>query len=55
MKSIKTMLLGIAFLILAAIGTPLWMAGSYVGCGMAIAGGVLGIVLCLRGYFTKSE
>jgi len=53
MKSVKTMLLGIAFLILAACGTPLWMAGSAVGAGLFIAGLSVGIILCLRGFFGK--
>lgn len=43
MKSIKTMLLGIAFLIIAACGVPLWMAGAGVGAGMFIAGGIIGL------------
>ncbi len=55
MKSVKTMLLGIAFLVLGAIGTPLWMAGSYFGCGVAIVGTLFGILLCLKGYLNKEE
>lgn len=55
MKSIKTMLLGIAFLIIAAIGAPIWFAGSYLGAGMFIVGGLVGVVLCLKGYFDKTE
>jgi hypothetical protein len=53
MKSIKTMLLGIALLIIAACGLPLWMAGSGVGAGMFFAGGIIGLILCLRGFFGK--
>lgn len=53
MKSIKTMLLGIAFLIIAACGVPLWMAGAGVGAVMFIAGGIIGLILCLRGFFSK--
>lgn len=55
MKSIKKMLLGMAFLIIAAIGTPLWVAGSAIGAVAFIAGLFLGIVFCLRGFFDKSE
>ncbi len=55
MKSIKKMLLGIAFLVVAAIGTPFWVAGSAVGAVTFIAGLFLGIVFCLCGFFDKSE
>ncbi len=55
MKSIKTMLLGIAFLIIAAIGIPLWMVGSYLGFVLFAAGGLAGIILCIKGYFQKTE
>ena len=55
MKSIKKMLLGIAFLVVAAIGTPLWVAGSAVGAVAFVVGLFLGIVFCLCGFFDKSE
>ncbi len=53
MKSIKTMLLGIALLIVAACGVPLWIAGSGVGAAMFFIGGIIGLILCLRGFFRK--
>ncbi|MBR4292767.1 MAG: hypothetical protein IKT54_04050 [Clostridia bacterium] len=53
MKSIKTMLLGIALLIIAACGVPVWMAGSGVGAGMFFTGGIIGLILCLKGFFSK--
>ena len=55
MKSIKTMLLGIALLIIAACGAPLWMAGAAVGAIMFYAGLGMGAILCLKGFFTKEE
>lgn len=53
MKSIKTMLLGIAMLIIAACGVPMWMAGAVVGAVMFYAGLTVGLVLCFKGYFSK--
>ena len=53
MKSIKTMLLGIALLIVAACGVPLWMAGAGLGAGMFLVGGIIGLILCLQGFFSK--
>ena len=53
MKSIKTMLLGIALLIIAACGVPLWVAGAGVGAIMFFAGLVIGLLLCFNGYFSK--
>ena len=53
MKSIKTMLLGIALLIIASCGVPLWVAGAGVGAIMFFAGGVIGLLLCFKGFFTK--
>jgi len=47
------MLLGIAFLIIAACGLTMWMVGSGVGAGMFFAGGIIGLILCLKGYFGK--
>ena len=55
MKSIKKMLLGIAFLIIAAIGCPIWMAGSYVGVALFFSGFIVGVPLCLVGFFEKNE
>lgn len=53
MKSIKTMLLGIAFLIVACCGMPMWMAGAGVGAVLFFSGLILGAILCLRGFFSK--
>ena len=53
MKSIKTMLLGIALLIVASCGVSLWMAGAIIGGIMFYAGLAIGIILCLKGFFTK--
>ena len=53
MKSIKIMLLGITLLIVAACGVPLWIAGAGVGAGMFYAGGIIGLILCLKGFFSK--
>ena len=53
MKSIKTMLLGIALLIVASCCVPLWMAGAGVGAIMFYVGLVIGLILCLKGFFSK--
>lgn len=53
MKSIKTMLLGIALLIIASCGVPLWVAGAGVGAIMFFAGLVIGLLLCFKGFFSK--
>ena len=53
MKSIKTMLLGIALLIVAACGLSLWMAGAGVGAVMFYIGGIIGLILCLKRFFSK--
>lgn len=53
MKSMKTMLLGIALLIVALCGLIVWMAGSGVGAVVFFAGLGIGLILCFRGYFTK--
>ncbi len=55
MKSIKTMLLGIAVLILASFGYIAWINGVGVGAVTFFAGLVIGLLLCLRGYFRKDE
>jgi hypothetical protein len=55
MKSMKTMLLGISLLIVAACGAPLWMAGAVIGAVMFYAGLAVGVILCLKGFFTKEE
>ncbi len=53
MKSIKTMLLGIALLIVAACGLPLWIGGAAIGAVMFFAGGMIGLILCVKGFFSK--
>ena len=53
MKSIKTMLLGIALLIVASCGVTMWMAGAAVGAIMFYAGLVIGLILCFKGLFSK--
>ena len=55
MKSIKQMLLGIAFLIIALCGVPMWMAGSVLGAIMFYVGIVVGLSLCLIGFFAKDK
>ena len=55
MKSIKQMLLGIAFLLVALCGVPMWMAGSVLGAIMFYVGIVVGISLCLMGFFTNDK
>lgn len=55
MKSIKKMLLGIAFLIIGACGVPMWMAGANVGAVMFFAGLLVGLVLCVDGFLTPEE
>ena len=55
MKSIKQMLLGIAFLIIALCGVPMWMAGSVFGALMFYVGIVVGLSLCIIGFFTKDK
>jgi len=53
MKSVKTMLLGIALLVIAACGAPLFAQGVTLGAVLFFAGLVVGSVLVLRGYFKK--
>lgn len=55
MKSIKTTLLGVALLIVASCGVPMWMAGAGVGAIMFYTGLVLGLILCFRGFFSKEQ
>ncbi len=54
MKSVKTMLLGIASLIIASFGMALWMDGAGIGYAVAFfAFMIAGIVLCIKGYFSE--
>ena len=55
MKSIKTMLLGIAFLIVASCGAPIWLAGAAIGAIMFCGGLSVGLILCFKGFFSKEK
>ncbi len=55
MKSIKTMLLGIAFLIIASFGIPFWIAGSAVGAIVFFAALAAGLFLSVDGFLTKDD
>ena len=55
MKPIKTMLLGIAFLIIGACGVPFWVAGAAVGAIIFFAGLIIGLFLCIDGFLTPHE
>ena len=55
MKSIKTMLLGIALLVVAACGAPLFAEGVALGAVMFFGGLIVGLVLVIRGYFKKEQ
>jgi hypothetical protein len=52
MKSIKKMLLGIAFLIISAIGAIFWAFGSVIGAVMFFGGLAVGILLCIDGFLS---
>lgn len=55
MKAVKMMLLGIAVLILASFGYIAWINGAGVGAVTFFAGLIIGLTLCLWGYFRKDE
>ena len=55
MKSIKKMLLGIAFLVMSSMGMSLWFAGSVVGTVAFFAMLVLGIFFVVDGYLSVDE
>ena len=55
MKSVKTMLLGIALLVIAACGAPLFAEGVALGAVMFFGGLVIGSLLVVRGYFKKEQ
>lgn len=55
MKSIKTMLLGIAFLIIACCGVPFWVAGAGIGAVVFFVGLIIGLILCIKGFFTNEQ
>ena len=52
MKPIKTMLLGIASLIIAVGGIPFWLAGAAIGAIVFFVGLIVGIFLCIDGYLS---
>ena len=52
MKSIKKMLLGIAFLIIASCGVPIWIAGADFGVILFFAGLLVGLVFCVDGFLS---
>ena len=52
MKSVKKMLLGIAFLIIASCGVPIWMAGADFGVILFLAGLLVGLVFCVDGFLS---
>jgi hypothetical protein len=51
MKSIKTMLLGIALLIIACCCVPFWVAGAGIGAVLFFIFLIFGLILCFKGYF----
>lgn len=53
MKAIKTMLLGIALLVIAACGAPLFAEGVALGGVMFLGGLIIGSILVIRGLFYK--
>lgn len=55
MKSIKTMLLGIALLVVAACGAPLFAEGVTLGAVMFFGGLIVGLILVIRGFFKKEQ
>lgn len=55
MRSVKTMLLGIACLIVAVIGNIFWFAGSAIGAVVFFVGLIFGLIFCLRGFFTNKN
>ncbi len=56
MKSIKTMLLGIAVLIIATWGFVIWTIGG-IGDGAILffAALIVGLILVIRGFFKKEK
>lgn len=52
MKSVKKMLLGIAFLIISAIGAVFMVNNSAVGVVMFIGGLLIGLFLCIDGFLS---
>ena len=55
MKSIKKMLLGIALLVIAAMGMMLWFAGSIVGAVAFFVTLIPGIFLVIDGFLSVDK
>lgn len=55
MKSVKTMLLGIASLIIASCGVPIWGAGAALGAIVFFVFLIIGIFLCIDGFLSVDE
>lgn len=55
MKSIKTMLLGIALLFVAICGILVWMTGWAAGAILFYVGLIIGLTLCFVGFFAKEQ
>ena len=55
MRSIKKMLLGIASLIIASCGVPIWMAGAVIGAIVFFVFLIIGLYLCIDGYLSPDE
>ena len=55
LRSIKTMLLGIAFLIIASIGNTYWGAGSAFGAVIFFLFLILGLFFCIDGFLTPDN
>ena len=52
MKSIKKMLLGIAFLIIASCAVPFWIVGAAIGAFVFFPFVIIGIFLCIDGFLS---
>ena len=55
MKSLKKMLLGIALLILAAIGAMMWFSGLIVGAVAFFVFLIVGLFLCIDGFLSVDD
>lgn len=52
MKSVKKMLLGIAFLIIAVIGAVFFVNNSTIGAFIFFPALIIGIIICIDGYLS---
>lgn len=55
MTNVKKMLLGIALLIVAAIGATFWVAGSVIGAIMFFGGLIVGGFFCIDGFLSVDK